>query len=105
MLNNVTTLTYFPTGPVNTIMGQQNNVTTYTYDSFGRLTASSGSITNPFRPEEAGYFVPPQPTTWMEPLRGRAKIRHSSDLFVAQDGLIYLTDYDAGLYILQWKGT
>ena len=27
-----------------------------------------------------------------------------ADLFVATDGLIYLTDYDAGLYILQWKG-
>ena len=23
---------------------------------------------------------------------------------VAQDGLIYATDYDAGLYIMQWKG-
>jgi hypothetical protein len=23
---------------------------------------------------------------------------------VSTDGLIYLTDYDAGLYILQWKG-
>jgi hypothetical protein len=61
-------------------------------------------ITNPFRPEEVGYYVPPQPATWMEPLRGRAKIRHTSDLFVAQDGLMYVTDYDAGLYILQWKG-
>jgi hypothetical protein len=40
----------------------------------------------------------------MEPLRGRAKVRHTSDIFVAQDGLIYATDYDAGLYILQWKG-
>jgi hypothetical protein len=25
-------------------------------------------------------------------------------LYVAQDGLMYVTDYDAGLYILQWKG-
>jgi len=24
-------------------------------------------ITNPFRPEEVGYFVPPQPTRWAEP--------------------------------------
>jgi hypothetical protein len=48
--------------------------------------------------------VPPQPTRWMEPMRGRAKVRHTADLFVAQDGLIYITDYDAGLYILQWKG-
>jgi hypothetical protein len=61
-------------------------------------------ITNPFRPEEAGYYVPPMPAKWAEPLRGRAKMRHTSDIFVAEDGLIYLTDYDAGLYILQWKG-
>jgi hypothetical protein len=61
-------------------------------------------IADPFQPKEIGYFVPPQPTHWMEPLRGRAKMRHSADLFVAQDGLIYLTDYDAGLYILQWRG-
>lgn len=62
-------------------------------------------IRDPFRPEEIGYFVPPQPVRWMEPMRGRAKIRHSADLFVSRDGLIYLTDYDAGLYILQWRGT
>lgn len=62
------------------------------------------SIADQYRPEEIGYYVPPQPTKWMEPLRGRAKIRHTADLFVAQDGLIYITDYDAGLYILQWEG-
>lgn len=61
-------------------------------------------ITDPFRPAQIGCFVPPQPTQWMEPMRGRAKIRHTADLFVAQDGLIYLTDYDAGLYIVQWRG-
>ncbi len=61
-------------------------------------------ITDPFRPEEVGYFVPPMPTRWMEPLRGRARMRHTADIFVATDGLIYATDYDAGLYILQWKG-
>jgi hypothetical protein len=61
-------------------------------------------ITNQFRPEEVGYFVPPQPTQWAEPMRGRAKVRHTADVFVAQDGLIYITDYDAGLYILRWKG-
>jgi len=61
-------------------------------------------IADPYRPVETGYFVPPQPTKWMEPLRGRAKMRHTADLFVAQDGVMYVTDYDAGLYILQWQG-
>ncbi len=62
-------------------------------------------IADPFRPEEIGYFVPPMPTHWMEPMRGRAKMRHTADIFVSADGVIYATDYDAGLYILQWKGS
>ena len=61
-------------------------------------------ITDPFRPVETGHFVPPQPMKWMEPMRGRAKMRHTADVFAAEDGLIYLTDYDAGLYIVRWKG-
>jgi hypothetical protein len=61
-------------------------------------------IANPYRPEEIGYFVPPQPSLWREPMRGRAKIRHTADLFVSTEGLIYIADYDAGLYILQWTG-
>jgi hypothetical protein len=62
------------------------------------------NIDDPFRPVEAGWFVPPTPHRWMEPLRGRMKVLHSSDVFVSADGLAYLTDYDAGLYIVQWNG-
>ncbi len=61
-------------------------------------------IADPYRPDQVGYFVPPQPTKWMEPMRGRAKMRHTADLFVAEDGLMYVTDYDSGLYILRWLG-
>ncbi len=60
-------------------------------------------ISNPFRPEEIGWFVPPTPRRWMEPLRGRKKVLHTADVFVTADGLAFVTDYDAGLYILQWE--
>jgi hypothetical protein len=40
----------------------------------------------------------------MEPLRGRPKVRHGADILVAEDGLMYVTDYDARLYVLQWDG-
>ena len=36
-------------------------------------------ISDAYRPQEVGYFVPPQPTQWAEPMRGRAKMRHTAD--------------------------
>ena len=50
----------------------------------GRARACACSTSPmPYRPQEVGYFVPPQPTQWAEPMRGRAKIRHTADVFVA----------------------
>jgi len=80
---------------------QSSNTIFATWQSAG---VRAFDISDPFQPKETGYFVPPQPTHWMEPMRGRAKMRHTADLFVSTDGLIYITDYDAGLYILQWEG-
>jgi hypothetical protein len=55
------------------------------------------NIANPFRPEEIAYFVPPPPD--------RAKVIQSVDVFVDQRGLVYVTDFNAGLYILEFSGT
>jgi hypothetical protein len=61
-------------------------------------------VSNQFRPEEIGYFVPPSPRKWFEPMRQRKQVIHSGDLFVTPDGMAYVSDYDAGIYIVQWKG-
>ena len=61
-------------------------------------------ITNPFRPEEVGYFVPPPPAYSMDPRPNIHPVIHSADLFVDTKGLVYFTDYNAGLYIAQWAG-
>lgn len=73
-----------------------------TYQSAG---VRAFDISNPFRPEEIGYWVPPAPTQWFEPLRNRAKVIHTADAFVAADGLTYITNYDTGLHIVQWEGS
>ncbi len=61
-------------------------------------------ITNPFRPEEIGYYVSSTPKKWFEPMRGRTKVLHTGEVFVTADGLAYITDYDSGLNIVQWAG-
>jgi hypothetical protein len=37
----------------------------------------------------------------MDPRPGREKVIQSADVFVDSAGLIYCTDYSAGLYILE----
>jgi hypothetical protein len=59
-------------------------------------------ITNPFAPREVGALVPPQPTILADTRPNRARVIQSADVFVDAKGLIYATDYNAGLYILEF---
>lgn len=58
-------------------------------------------IANPYRPEEIAAFVPPTPARLMDHRPDRPHVVQSSDVFVDASGLIYATDYNAGLYILE----
>lgn len=62
------------------------------------------TIKNPFRPEEVAYFVPPPPKRMFDTRPNRPRVIQSCDVFVGHEGLMYVTDYNAGLYILQYKG-
>ncbi len=61
-------------------------------------------IRNQFQPQEIGYFVPSEPEQWLDTRPDRHRVTHTCDVNVQEDGLMYITDYNAGLYILQWKG-
>jgi hypothetical protein len=61
-------------------------------------------LANPYRPDEIGYFVPPPPAHWMDPRPAITRILHSCDVFVQADGLMFMTDFNAGLYIVEWCG-
>jgi hypothetical protein len=62
------------------------------------------NIDDPYRPEEVGALVPPPPERLMDHRPNRPKVIQSADVFVDAAGLIYCTDYNAGLYILEFGG-
>ena len=56
------------------------------------------------RPVEVGAWVPPAPARMMDHRPNRARVIQSADVFVDAAGLVYSTDYNGGLYILEYGG-
>jgi hypothetical protein len=61
-------------------------------------------IRNAHMPTEVGAWVPPQPARMMDHRPNRTRVIQSADVFVDAAGLIYSTDYNAGLFILEFAG-
>lgn len=61
-------------------------------------------ISDPFRPEEVGAWVPAAPERLVDTRPGRPRVIQSFDVFVDENAIAYVTDYNAGLYILQYEG-
>ena len=58
-------------------------------------------ISNAFAPKEVGALVPPEPVQLVDTRPHRARVIQSADVFVDAAGLIYATDYNTGLYIME----
>ena len=61
-------------------------------------------IRDAFAPKQVGYYVPPPPERIVDQRPNPAKAIQSCDVFVDTNGVMYLTDTNAGLYILQYEG-
>lgn len=61
-------------------------------------------ISNPYQPREVGALVPAAPTRMIDPRPDRPKVIQSADVFVDQNGIIYSTDYNSGLSIIEFLG-
>jgi len=68
------------------------------------LLTRVSSFASTFRPKEIGYYVPPNPTKMMDPRPNRPQVIQSCDCYVDKNGVMYLTDPNAGLNILQFEG-
>jgi hypothetical protein len=61
-------------------------------------------VRNPHAPIEVGAWVPPAPARLIDTRPNRARVIQSADVFVDSAGLVYSTDYNAGLFILEYGG-
>ncbi len=60
-------------------------------------------IADQYRPSEIGCFVPPPPQRLMDHRPDRPRVIQSCDVFVDAAGLVYATDYNGGLSILEFN--
>jgi hypothetical protein len=61
-------------------------------------------IRDQFRPEEIAAFVPPAPERLMDHRPNRPTVIQTCDIWVSKEGLIYTSDYNGGLFILEYEG-
>jgi len=61
-------------------------------------------IENPFQPREVGFYVPASPERMVDPRPNRPQVIQCADCYVDPNGLMYVTDTNAGLHILQFGG-
>jgi hypothetical protein len=58
-------------------------------------------ISNAYEPKEIGALVPPAPRRLMDTRPGRAQVIQTCDVYVDRNQIMYVTDTNAGLYIME----
>jgi hypothetical protein len=61
-------------------------------------------IRDAFAPREIAYWVPPTPRKLIDPRPNVAVAAKSADVYVTSDGVVYVTDWNAGLNVLEFEG-
>jgi hypothetical protein len=61
-------------------------------------------IRNAFAPTEIASWVPPAPLKLIDPRPNVALAAKSADVYVTTDGVIFVSDWNAGLNVLQYEG-
>jgi len=61
-------------------------------------------IRDAFAPKEIAYWVPPRPKKLIDPRPNVALAAKTADIYAASDGILYVSDWNAGLNVLQFEG-
>jgi hypothetical protein len=61
-------------------------------------------IRDAFAPKEVAYWVPPTPRRLIDPRPNVALAAKSADVYASTDGILYVTDWNAGLNVLEYRG-
>jgi hypothetical protein len=61
-------------------------------------------IRDRYAPLEVGALVPPAPVKLVDSRPGRPKVIQSADVFADATGVVYSTDYNGGLYVMEFQG-
>jgi hypothetical protein len=61
-------------------------------------------IRNQYEPKEIASWVPPMPKAMIDPRPRVARNALTCDCYVTKDGLIFATDWNAGLHVLEYRG-
>jgi hypothetical protein len=61
-------------------------------------------IKDAFAPKEIAYWVPPMPARLIDPRPNVALAAKTADVYVTTDGLMFVSDWNAGLHVLQYEG-
>jgi hypothetical protein len=61
-------------------------------------------IKDAFAPKEVAYWVPPIPRKLIDPRPNVSLAAKSADVYVTTEGLMFVTDWNAGLNVLQYEG-
>jgi hypothetical protein len=61
-------------------------------------------IKDAFAPKEIAYWVPPVPARLVDPRPNVALAAKTADVYVTTDGLMFVSDWNAGMHVLQFEG-
>ena len=80
---------------------QSEDVVFATYNNAGVRVFD---IHDAFAPKEIASWVPPAPARLVDPRPNVSRAAKSADLFVTGEGLIYLSDWNGGMHVLEYRG-